>query len=361
MAQKRGFKISLTRQYDKILAILVLAGLLISLFVLARFGANSQKQKQDLRFAVETLRPTVPKAKPLNNMPYDQALYDLDHPVTATTVATNGSGVFVPACRVWCVDCRYPIPYDAAECPFCHAKQPTVAGSGERMTPDGLPEAWLMKYFGHVKPMAEDHSRANDDACTNGFSNMEKYLAGCNPLDPLDHPPYATRMKLKDVHAKLFPFVFKSHSKMPNGKQKCMFNLKAEDRTCMVEEGQQIGNTGLILDSFELKIERRPNPKLGNMMSDVDLSLIHLKRAETQQMFALQLDDTQSPMEQEVVLLLTLLGKTTECHVSAGGILDVKGERYKVTVIDVDGHPQSAILENEKTKEKYTVPQAVSQ
>ena len=35
MAQKRGFDFSLSRQYDKVLAVLVLLGLLLSLFLLS--------------------------------------------------------------------------------------------------------------------------------------------------------------------------------------------------------------------------------------------------------------------------------------------------------------------------------------
>lgn len=362
MAQKRGFDFSLIRQYDKVLAVLVLVGLLVSLFVLARSGSESRDREQAHRRAVDALRPTVPLATPLDLQPYDQALRDLEHPLTAGNTSTNDQGVFVPDNRVWCVDCHYPIPYGALECPFCHAPQPPTGGGEQPQTKtdsdnDGMPDEWMVKYFKHPLAMAEDHSLANDDADNDGFSNIEEFQAHTSPVDPHDHPPYVSRMKLKEIHAKLFPFVFKSYSKMPNGKWKCAFNLKAEDRTWIVEEGQPVGNTGLTLETFEYKVDRRPNPKLNGNLSDVDVSCAHLVRPETKQTFLLRIDDGQAAMEQEIVITLTLLGKPVECRVSTGGILDVRGEKYKADVIGVDGQPQSVVLENVHTGEKCTVPQ----
>ena len=361
MAQKRGFDISLTRQYDKVFAVLVLVGLLVSLFVLARSGAESRAREQAHRSAVDALRPTVPLATPLDWHPYDQALRDLEHPLTAGGTSTNDAGVFVPQGRVWCVDCHYPIPYNALECPFCHAAQPPVNGEQPHnvkdIDGDGMPDDWMVRHFKHPQATVDDHSTVNDDADNDGFSNLEECQAGTSPVDPHEHPPYVARMKLKEVHAKLFPFVFKSYSKMPNGKWKCAFNVKAEDRTWIVEEGQPIGATGLTLEAFDYKVERRPNQKLNGRLSDFDVSTARLKRPDTQQAFALRIDDAQAAMEQEIVIALTLLGKTTECRVSTGGVLDVRGTKYKATVIDVDGQPQSVVLEDVHTGEKCTVPQ----
>jgi len=57
------------------------------------------------------------------------------------------------------------------------------------------------------------------------------------------------------------------------------------------------------------------------------------------------------------VLQLTLMGKPAECRSAAGGVLEVRGEKYKVNVIDVDGQPASVVLENAHTGKKSTVPQ----
>jgi hypothetical protein len=48
---------------------------------------------------------------------------------------------------------------------------------------DGIPDSWMMQYFGHPTGLASDHSRAQDDADGDGMSNLQEYLAGTNPLD----------------------------------------------------------------------------------------------------------------------------------------------------------------------------------
>jgi len=49
---------------------------------------------------------------------------------------------------------------------------------------DGIPDSWMLQYFGHPTGLASDHSRAQDDADGDGMSNLQEYLAGTNPLDP---------------------------------------------------------------------------------------------------------------------------------------------------------------------------------
>jgi hypothetical protein len=47
---------------------------------------------------------------------------------------------------------------------------------------DGIPDNWMMQYFGHPTGLASDHSRAQDSAAGDGISNLQKYLAGKSPL-----------------------------------------------------------------------------------------------------------------------------------------------------------------------------------
>ncbi len=49
---------------------------------------------------------------------------------------------------------------------------------------DGIPDWWMMQYFGHPTGQAGDLSRASDDADGDGVSNLQEYLAGTNPMDP---------------------------------------------------------------------------------------------------------------------------------------------------------------------------------
>jgi Tol biopolymer transport system component len=49
---------------------------------------------------------------------------------------------------------------------------------------DGIPDWWMIKYFGHPTGQASDLSQASDDADGDGMSNLQEYLAGTSPIDP---------------------------------------------------------------------------------------------------------------------------------------------------------------------------------
>ena len=48
---------------------------------------------------------------------------------------------------------------------------------------DGIPDWWMLKYFGHATGQAGDSSLASDDADGDGMSNLQEYLAGTSPID----------------------------------------------------------------------------------------------------------------------------------------------------------------------------------
>ena len=48
---------------------------------------------------------------------------------------------------------------------------------------DGIPDLWMMHYFGHPTGQAGDLSLAQADADGTGMSNLQKYLAGLDPTN----------------------------------------------------------------------------------------------------------------------------------------------------------------------------------
>ena len=48
---------------------------------------------------------------------------------------------------------------------------------------DGIPDLWMIHFFGHPTAQAGDQSRAQDDADGDGASNLQEYLAGTDPTD----------------------------------------------------------------------------------------------------------------------------------------------------------------------------------
>jgi regulation of enolase protein 1 (concanavalin A-like superfamily) len=47
---------------------------------------------------------------------------------------------------------------------------------------DGLPDYWMLQYFGHITAQAADQSRATDDPDSDGMSNLAEYLCGTSPI-----------------------------------------------------------------------------------------------------------------------------------------------------------------------------------
>jgi alpha-amylase len=48
---------------------------------------------------------------------------------------------------------------------------------------DGIPDWWMLGYFNHPTGQSNDNSLASDDADGSGFSNLQDYLAGTDPLN----------------------------------------------------------------------------------------------------------------------------------------------------------------------------------
>jgi Tol biopolymer transport system component len=77
--------------------------------------------------------------------------------------------------------CQGLVPGDINRMPDIFATQPAVTLDSDA---DGIPDWWMVKYFGHPTGLASDHSRALDDADGDGLTNLQEFLTGTDPTDP---------------------------------------------------------------------------------------------------------------------------------------------------------------------------------
>ena len=96
---------------------------------------------------------------------------------------------------------RPALSLDASECAFASWDAGLVSGNWNRTAgdlfagdlsgwpaldsdADGIPDWWMIEYFGHPTGQAGDRSRAQDDADGDRMNNLQEFIAGLNPTDP---------------------------------------------------------------------------------------------------------------------------------------------------------------------------------
>jgi len=194
--------------YEKLVLVVALLLLLCS----ALFLVLQVKQKSGEALVHVRVAGQFALAGKVNATNLEQMLTAVNQP----KLMEVGRGVMGDELRVSCINpkCGKPIPYVALICPFCGSKQPEVADPLRESTlHDGIPDVWKKKYGFDVL----DSNVANTDSDNDGFTNLEEYRAGTNPLDPKDHPDIASKLRVMDVKRHPFRLRFMGMMQMPSG------------------------------------------------------------------------------------------------------------------------------------------------
>ncbi len=339
------------RQYDKLIAVLVLIGLGISLFYLTNAGISRKDDEAAFVNQITTLEPTGKPLEPISMQSYVDAANLAKSAPTLTVPESGKAGFLTPEHRVLCIEegCGKPIPYTAEKCPFCGKEQPRTPDNpppGYDTDGDGMPDEWEVKY-GFNK---NDPADAELDFDNDGFSNLAEYKAGTDPTDPKSHPPFANLLRVKSIQSLKVPFIFTALNKMPTGDLQMTFNVAKPRRTFWVKEGELIGKTGWIALSSEEKSDKRKNEAKG-FVETVDISTVVVKRESDNKEVTLTINEGRKDTDVEATIVFPL--DQTEYRAIQGGTLKVREEVYRVVAVDKDA--ASVTVENESTGEQKII------
>lgn len=340
------------RQYERVLALLALLGLLISLGYLVSAGVRQQAEESTYAKGLENKQEPKPGA-PKDFSPYSTAEKTLSEPKQLPIPALTASSFLTPERRFLCTNPSCPgvmIPWTGeeppAECPYCHT-QFVKAPSGPIDTDmDGMPDEWEILHG--FDP--NDPADADKDADGDGFTNLEEFKAGTNPRDPKSHPDVIVRMQVKAIEGKTIPIVFAGTNTLPDNRKQLTFNLTFDrPKTVWVIEGDMIDETGFKVEKLVVKSERRPDPLLGGTLREYDISTVTLLRVADGKAVTLKVGDKNTMLELEAILELPM--DQLETSVSVGSEFEVRGEKYAVKAIDKEA--STVIILRERDGKEY--------
>ncbi len=352
MALKINSNLPFLRQYDKLIAVVVLIFLLVSLFYLTNAGARRKQGESNYIQQLDNLKPKSVVTPPMDMAEYEAAVRTARTPLQLDAPDVQQAGFLTPERRVSCVSvtCQKPIPYASEKCPFCGAVQPTPPEfNTERDSDnDGIPDKVEIAWG--LNPL--DPSDAKGDLDNDGFSNLEEYLAKTDPKDPKSHPALVNLLRVKELRGKRLPLIFSAVNKMPDGKMQLVFNqIGPNARTFWVREGDKIGETGYVAGKLEAKTENRENANTPGIPKKVDVSTVVVKRLSDNKEVTLKINEGSKNTDVEAVIVLPL--DNTEYTVLENGTFKMRDETYRV--VSVNTETTSVVIENEASGQQKVV------
>jgi hypothetical protein len=306
------------RHYDELLALIMALGLsAMLLFLGIRMGALQEQTDQFLGEAGR-MTPKHLSSKPMDMTAAEDVRRQISSPFQLSGSWTNL--LFVPEVRVWCVDCRRPIPFSSDVCPFCDAVQPAQAPTDK--DGDTMTDEWEERN----KLDPQDPADAALDPDGDGFSNLEEFVAGTDPRDTNSGPPIDSKLFLDRIDEKPFSLLFKSLLKQPDGSYVFGINTRF-NRTIFVKLGQRV--EGFKVEKFELKLVPDESGATGSKY--MNKSILTLSQGDK------KIDliyDSAKQVSTDPVAHLVFRPDGSSYIVKKGGGFVLKDKRYVVLEID---------------------------
>ncbi|MEA2068490.1 MAG: Amuc_1099 family pilus-like system protein [Verrucomicrobiota bacterium] len=237
-------------------------------------------------------------------------------------------GLLVGGLRVVAIGSAYPIPYEAAVCPFSNIPQPAMNQLDR--DGDGITDDWELKY-GLDKYNAAD---AAADMDGDGFVNLEEFQAGTDPVDAARHPPYATKLLFVARKDTPLPYVFQGVTELPDGQLVFQINTPADGKTHFRSLGESLEK--IVLQRFTPSVDGTL-PRLHVMRGSTEIELVRGEKTadpESQAELINRLD--RSPIiatmgallslrNDEYVVLGVYSDKVVVRHLGTGKVFDIVG------------------------------------
>jgi hypothetical protein len=330
--------------YDKLIAFVVLIGLLVSLVYLATaVDRIKETQAQDDR---EMARERIvhPEAADVDTNVFAEGKNRIAGPFQ---LQAWSNALFVPEDRILCMDCKRPIPINADRCPFCDAVNQlgTEDDPSKDADGDGIPNGWEKEHG--FDP--NDSADAAKDSDRDGFSNLEEYLGSSDPNDPNSYPPVEHKLRVVKINADPFKLRFKGVQRLPDETMKFQINLRGDVKTYFVRMNEEV--EGFKIIKYDPKFEEREVEGIGGKRR-VDVSEITLQRGEKKILLQIGKDVQYS---EYIAELLFTLDKSKYIQ-RLDSEFEIKGKKYKV--IRFDTKQDAVVIERLLDGEQFTIRRA---
>ncbi|MCL1921141.1 MAG: thrombospondin type 3 repeat-containing protein [Kiritimatiellaeota bacterium] len=352
--KKKLSDLPVLRHYDKILVVLALVILLVSLAYLITAGLDREKDESKFVQLINNLKPTSAPVAAIAMGAFEAASKDLGSPFAISSIDRTKANFLTPELRVTCMACQRPIPDQAKTCPFCGGKQEGVQIAADHCTVGEVPDR-VKRDLG--LPI-NDESVEFADADNDGFSLREEYHAGTDPKDPKSHPPYSTKLQLKEFQGKKLPLVFTTVNKMPDGNM-MTFSWSGpvpRPRSFFIRENQPIadGNekTGFTAGALNIKFEERDGPA-GPVR--VDVSTVVLTRDSDGKKIEVRVGEKEKNTDVEAILVF--LVDNSELTLLEKQEFKLRDETYRV--VSVNEKDGVVVVEDAGTGAKESVTMEV--
>jgi len=224
------------------------------------------KLQQNFDEQINSMTIAHEKTTPVDPALLETTMARIANPVGAVSWAND---FMRPEQRVYCIDCRKPIMFEAKKCPFCDAQQPNRETMD--LDEDGMIDDWERS----VGLDSMDPADASQDKDGDKFSNLAEFRYKTNPGDPKEYPPVVSELILQTIRVRKFPMKFEGKVLQADGSYRFQLNLGG--KTHFVVLNDVIGSNGWKVASYEAKTARI---KTATGTRDEDVSRLTLTKGK---------------------------------------------------------------------------------